>query len=321
MLTECKNTSCHLKSWIGALIFVLIIGLFLVFKWKNRKNLADDIQLKNFRQLEETEALNPSTTGILNENYNPKFKLNKFRIEKLRFRKAELQTFQQWNKKTKDEFLNPPLQTYTAQGNKKIKLQNPLFASILSKLHLAKKNQLIETKVAIDGFEKVGLYPYEKNKKSIESIEHDSPIIYPKGLEPTVSHECQEMKSLVPPLPTKIQAEIHVYEEIQHQNFPTKPTQETQDSIQVETHVYKQNQLPALHVEPSQHEIPAKIHVSKKIQHLPLPVVPTQDLMQVQIMGDDFVDVDLHSNNSDNGNDKEIYSQATGFWGCIRKWL
>jgi hypothetical protein len=110
------------------------------------------------------------------------------------------------------------------------------------------------------------------------------------------------MESLVPPAPTKIQAEIHVYEEIKHQNLPAEPTQETE--------------MKSL-VPPS----PTKIQA--EIQHLPLPLEPTQDSMQIQIMGDDFVDVNLHSNNSDNGNDlqENIYSQATGFWGCIRKWL
>jgi hypothetical protein len=284
---------------------------FRIEKQKFRKSETDGVQLTKFRQLEETEVLNPSTAGpstmgILRENYNPKFKFSKFRVDKLKFRKVELQTFQQWDKKTKDEFLNPPLRccSYTAQTNGKIKLQNPFLASILSKLHLAKKKHQSETRVAIDGFDKVDLFAYEKTRAQNPAAASLS-------------------AGAVSSLPTEIQAEIHVYEELQHQSLPAEPTQ-TKDSIQADSHVFEEIQHCNLLSEPAQHSNQAETHVCKEIQLRPLPVEPTPDSIQVQIMEkDDFEDVDLHSNNSNNENDlqEKIYSQATGFWACIRKWL
>jgi hypothetical protein len=253
--------------------------------------------------------MGPSTTGILSENCNPKSKFSNFGIKKLRFRKKKLQTFQQWNKKTKDEFLNPPLRhsTYTAQANEKIKLRNPFLASILSKLHLVKKKHPIETKVAIDDFEKVNLYAYEKTN--------------PIQPEIHVYEEVQHQNSPAEPTQHSIQAEIHVYEEVQHQNLPAEPTQ---DPIQAEIHAYEEIQHFNLPLETAQHSIQAEIHAHEKIRHYSLPSEPAQHSIQIKIIEkDDFEDVDLHSNNSNNENDaqEKIYSQATGFWACMRKWF
>jgi hypothetical protein len=335
VLTDCKNTNCHWKSWIGALIFVSFFGLFLLYKWKKQKKMADDIQLKKFRQLDETEALNPST-GILNENYNPKLKVSKFSIEKLRFRKAELKTFQKWNKKCQAEFLNPPAQTYKADFEK-IKTQHPFTTSIISKLQILKKKcpKSIETrKMKTDGFKQVDLHAYEKIKvsKSLatsaiakirnfqmtmpKSIQHNTAHITKKGLKMIDSHQNLPREQTQ----ESVQAEVHVYEEI-------KPLarEQTQESVQAEVHVYEE--IKPLAREQTQESVQAEVHVFEEIK--PLVREQTQKLVLAEVHANeeilpanssDFEEIDLHSNSSQQEK-KEINQQVSWLAACFNKWF